>query len=141
MALPDEQRLLEGTPLWQRAPTRDARGRPCTDFMLMIPGMKGLGEAARQALVLKLRDCLAPFESTLVYVDFNQRLGLIWVSLKPVPGIARVVTVAIQQAIPQARLVASQCHPDPSAPGRRQRLLGRGRAWRQRVLRLIWGKS
>ena len=141
MTLPDEQRLLEGTPLWQWAPTRDARGKACIDFVLMIPGMKRLGEAARQVLVLKLRDCLAPFESTLVYVDFNQRLGLIWVSLKPVPGIARVVTVAIWQAIPEARLVASQCHPDPNASARRQRLLGRGRAWRQRVLRLIWGKS
>ncbi len=134
---PAEDGLLPGNPLWQRVPTRDASGRACIDFMLVIPGMKRCGAARKQARVVLLRDALAPFESSLVFVDFNQRLGLIWVSLKPVPGIARVVTVAIQQAIPEARLVASQCHPDPAAEARRVPLLERGRRMRRRLFGLL----
>jgi len=125
---PTSHRLRTTSPLWQRAPTRDRRGQLCIDFMLMIPEMKKHSDAARQGLVLRLRESLEPFESKLVYVDFNQRLGLIWVSLQPEPGIARVVTLAIQRTIPEARLVATQCHPDPSARSRRQRLLTHGRS-------------
>ena len=119
----DTRRLRPGNPLWQRVPTRDRRGRHCIDFMLLIPGIKRYSPAAREAQWLKLRDSLAPFESSLEYVDFNQQLGLIWVSLKPVPGIVKVVVLAIQQQLPEARLVASQCHPDPMAETRRQPLL------------------
>lgn len=137
MPEPDLRRFRQGSPLWQRVPTRDPAGRPCIDFMLMIPGMKRRDPAARQALVVLLRDALAPFARNLIYVDLNQRLGLIWVSLKPVPGIARVVSVAIQQAIPEARLVAGQCHPDPAASPRRVGLLASGRRFRRRFFRLL----
>jgi hypothetical protein len=140
MALPESRRLLESAPLWQRAPTRDGHGRTCIDFMLMIPRIGRHSAASRQAMVVQLRDSLAPFAANLVLVDFNQRLGLIWISLKPVPGIARVVMAAVRQAIPEAKLVASQCHPDPAATSRRQRLLGQGRRLGRRMAGLIWSK-
>ena len=130
----DARRLHPGNPLWQRVPTRDRAGRQCVDFMLLIPGIKHYSPAAREAQWLRLRDSLALFEQSLEYVDFNQQLGLIWVSLKPVPGIMKVVVLAIQQQLPEARLVASQFHPDPAAAPRRQpRLLGFGRRLRRRL--------
>jgi len=107
--------LFSASPLWTRAPSRDEKGIAYSDFMLLIPGLKQQTEAGKEACLMKIRDSLSQFESVVVYVDLNIKLSLLWVSHKPVPGIALTLVQAIQQALPQARVIAGDFNPQPVA--------------------------
>lgn len=100
------------SPLWSRAPARDENGKPHSDFMMLIPGLKQQTEAGIESCLLKIRDCLLPFENSVVYVDLNIKLGLLWVSHKAIPGITKPLVLAIQREIPQAKLIMADFGAD-----------------------------
>ena len=104
--------FIASSPLWSRVPARDEDGKPYSDFMMLIPGLKKANEATVEGYLLKIRDSLLTFESVVVYVDLNIRLNLLWISIKPVPGITRHMVEAIQRNIPHARVVAGDFNPD-----------------------------
>jgi hypothetical protein len=104
--------FVESSPLWSRVPSRDEDGKPYSDFMMLIPGLKKENEAAVEGYLLKIRESLLSFENVVVYVDLNIRLNLLWVSIKPVPGITRHMVEAIQCNIPHARVIAGDFNPD-----------------------------
>ena len=110
--LPRQGGFVNASPLWQRAPARDEQGRACIDFMLLIPGLKKQTDAVIEAHMLKIQDCLKPFDNSVIYVDLNLRLNLLWISARSIPGISKTITEAIQQAIPEARVVAADFNPD-----------------------------
>lgn len=104
--------FVEVTPLWSRAPSRDDQGRPYTDCMLLIPGLKKMDQAGIESCLVKIRHGLQAFEQVVVYVDLNVKLGLLWISAKPQPGITRHITQAIQREIPEARAVVADFNPE-----------------------------
>jgi len=104
--------FVESSPLWSRVPARDEDGKPYSDFMMLIPGLKKESDATVEAYLIKIRESLLSFESVVVYVDLNIRLNLLWISIKPVPGITRHMVDAIQRNIPHARIVAGDFNPE-----------------------------
>jgi len=103
---------IVASPLWSRAPARDEDGRPYSDFMMLIPGLKKQNEAGIESCLVKIRNCLLPFENNVVYVDLNIKLSLLWISHKPIPGITTPMVHAIQREIPQAKVIAGDFNPD-----------------------------
>ena len=110
--MPRSSPFVDVSPLWSRAPARDEQGRPYTDCMLLIPGLKKRDQAGIESCMVKIRHGLREFEHVVVYVDLNIRLGLLWVSAKPLPGITRHITQAIQREIPEARAVVADFNPE-----------------------------
>ncbi len=113
--------LHSASPLWTRAPRRDDQGRAYGDFMLLIPGLKQQSAAGKQACLIEVQRCLKPYDDSIVYVDLNIKLSLLWVSHKPQPGIAATLIRTIQQALPHARVIAADFNiqPEPERPAQR----------------------
>lgn len=111
--LPVGTPFIENSPLWKRAPARDENGIPYNDFMMLIPGLNKLGGPVVEEYLVKIQHCLKPFGSVVVYVDMNIKLNILWISLRPGPGITSDIVVAIQQVIPDAKLIASDFNPNP----------------------------
>jgi len=101
--------LLEpDEPLWKRVPTRDPEGRPLADFMMIVPGLRDKPEAGLRSTVGELETVLTFYGRFVVFADLNLRLNLLWVSVKPIPGITLEVAAAIKQRVPEALLVANK---------------------------------
>jgi len=113
--------LHSASPLWTRAPKRDEQGIAYSDFMLLIPGLKQQSAAGKQACLTGVQQCLKPFDDIVVYVDLNIKLSLLWVSHKPLPGIAATLVQAIQQALPEARVIAADFNIQPEPESQPQR--------------------
>lgn len=110
--LPGVTPYVVSSPLWSRAPARDAEGKPYSDFIMLIPGLKKLNEAGKESCLVKVRTSLQPFEHVVVYVDVNIKLSCVWISHKPVPGITRDLVLAIQHELPEAKVVACDFNPE-----------------------------
>ena len=94
------------TPLWQRAPTRTREGKALHDFMMLIPGFK-ISETERQNEIMQaLNKVFSNYGQAVVYADLNTKLSLLWVSVKPVPGICIEMAQVIRHVIPEALLIA-----------------------------------
>ena len=92
-------------PLYERAPTLDEKGKPYADFMLLIPGLNKVSTPELKAKMASLQAVLVNY-SEVVFADLNMRLNLLWVSIKPKAGLIQVITVEIQQHLPEAKLVS-----------------------------------
>ena len=93
-------------PLRKRAPSRDEDGRALSDFMMLIPGLR---EKPRHLIENTIQDvhlALTRFNHVVVFAEFNLKLNLLWVSLKPVNGIRLEIAGAIQELVPEAKLVS-----------------------------------
>lgn len=94
-------------PLYQRVPKADECGRSLSDFMVLVPGMRDWPRP-------KLLDALAGMQSVLgafqevVFADLNLPLNLLWVSVKPEPGIIAKVAAHLTHRIPEARVISPQ---------------------------------
>jgi hypothetical protein len=93
-----------GTPLWQIVPTRGADGRPLADFMMLIPSLNKLPQHVINITLHNLQQALEPYPD-VVFVNFNQRLNVLWVSLNCRDGLILELVTAIQNRVPQAKLV------------------------------------
>lgn len=102
-------RALEpATPLWQRVPTRAADGTRLSDFMLLIPGLRRLPGAEQARILDRLDRVLQAHRHAVVFADCNLKLNLLWVSVRPLPGICATLAGALVAAVPEARLVAPE---------------------------------
>jgi hypothetical protein len=95
-------------PLRHRAPLHDEDGRPLSDFMVIIPGLKHKPQALIRKTVHDMHLALARFHHAVVFAEFNVRLNLLWVSIRPIPRIRFEIVGAIQEYVPEAKLVS---HP------------------------------
>ena len=100
--------LSPDEPLYKRVPTRGPEGQRLADFMMIIPKLREKPEAALRATVAELEYVLGVYGRVVVYADLNLRLNLLWVSLKPVPGMTLEVATAIKSRVPEALLVANK---------------------------------
>ncbi|GAB4354715.1 MAG: hypothetical protein Kow006_20640 [Gammaproteobacteria bacterium] len=93
-------------PLWKRVPTRGDDGRPLSDFMMVIPGLRRWPRERRQAALDAIYQVLNHYRKVVVFADMNVRLNLLWVSVRPVPGICMELPIALRSQVPEAKLVA-----------------------------------
>jgi len=103
--------LAPAEPLWKRVPLRDADGCLLTDFMMLIPR---LGQRPREQVertVRRLQQVLESYRHVVVFADLNLKLNVLWVSVRPAPGICLELATAINLLVPEARLVAHRQHP------------------------------
>lgn len=94
--------------LWKRVPTRGTDGRPLSDFMMILPGLRERPRAQIVATLAAIELTLLRYGEAVAFVDFNLKLNLLWVSVKPIPGICLELPVAIQACAPGALLVADR---------------------------------
>ncbi len=126
---------LASTPLWKRVPSQDADGSLLSDFMILIPGLSRHHDLKQQQVCDELQQVLSRYDEQVVFAEMNLKLSLLWVSLKPVPGLLLELVAAIQQQLPEAVLIANQAEVQLAANHRATRRQRWGVVWR-RVLRL-----
>lgn len=93
-----------GTPLWQVVPTRGADGRPLADFMMLIPKLSSQPQHIIDTTFQNLQRALAPFPD-VVFVNYNLKLNVLWVSLNCRHGLILEMVTSIQDLVPEAKLV------------------------------------
>jgi hypothetical protein len=93
-------------PLRFRAPSHDENGKSLSDFMVLVPGLKKKPQCLINSTINEIHLALTHYRDTIVFAEFNLKLNLLWVSIRPVPGIRYEITGAIQQRVPEARLVS-----------------------------------
>lgn len=96
-------------PLWKRVPTRDEDGRFLSDFMMLFPGIKNKTDNEISDIIKKLKLIFDLYSDKVVFVDFNLKVNVLWVSIKPVPGLIIELAAVIHSAIPEAKLVSQKC--------------------------------
>lgn len=97
-----------GEPLWKRVPARGEDGRLLSDFMMLIPGIGRGSESRMRRTVGELQAVFDYYREQVVFVDLNLKLNLLWVSIKPLPGLNLELAAAIKQRVPEAMLVANK---------------------------------
>ena len=98
--------LQAADPLYKRAPTHDETGRPVSDFMMLIPGLRDLPQRDFVAKTHTIQSVLGAF-ADVVFADLNVRLNLLWVSVRARPGIIMDIAVCMKFHVPEALIV---CH-------------------------------
>lgn len=97
--------ILASGPLRNRVPIRDAQGNRVSDFMILIPRLKHKPEWLIRKRVERIQKVLSCYCDTIVFAELNVTLNLLWLSVKPVPGICMELTTAIRAHVPEAVLV------------------------------------
>lgn len=93
-------------PLRKRAPAVDENGRALSDFMVIFPGLRNKPQRAIERTIAAIEGVLARHPHAVVFADLNLKLNLLWVSIRPLPGIRFEIAEALQSLIPEARLVS-----------------------------------
>jgi hypothetical protein len=104
--------LLPGEPLWKRVPTTDTDGTRLSDFMMIIPRLREKPRDAMQATVQRIEGVLRCYQDNVVFADLNLALNVLWVSVRPVPGICLELPTAIKIQVPEALLVSHKFSND-----------------------------
>ncbi len=99
--------LLDASePLRKRVPTVDEHGRALSDFMVLIPGLRDRSQAFIQSIMGELQVTLGRFSEHVVFAELNLKLNLLWVSVKPRLNVAAEIAGAVQEILPEAKLVS-----------------------------------
>lgn len=98
--------FLPAEPLRKRAPAFDEHGKALSDFMVLIPGLVKKPQHLIQATIEHIQTVFADFNHVVVFAELNLKLSLLWVSVKPVPGVRFQISEALRAVIPEARLVS-----------------------------------
>ena len=98
--------LCAAEPLWHHAPTHDNEGKRLSDFMMLIPKLRKQPQAHIHYVLQQIQEVLEFYQHAVVFADLNLKLNVLWVSVKPVPGICLELPAAILDRVPEARLVA-----------------------------------
>ena len=93
-------------PLWKRVPTHDSSGQALSDFMMIIPKLRNKPAHSLQKTINSIEHVLAHYKDKVVFADLNLKLNVLWVSVKPVPGICIELPTAIKLHVPEALLVS-----------------------------------
>lgn len=103
--IPSSGAVMEaGTPLWQIVPTRGADGRPLGDYMMLIPRLSNRPQHIIDATLRNLQKALAPCPD-VVFVNYNLKLNVLWVSVNCRHGLILELVTSIQNLVPEAKLV------------------------------------
>ena len=94
-------------PLYKRVPTHDEHGKPLSDFMMLIPGLREWSVDLMTDRVTGMQAVLGTYQQ-VVFADLNVPLNVLWVSFRPEFGLVRQIVVDLQQRVPEAKLVAAE---------------------------------
>lgn len=98
--------FLPAEPLRKRAPAFDEHGKALSDFMMLFPGLVKKPQHYIQATIEHIQTVFADYDHVVVFAELNLKLNLLWISVKPVPGIRFQIAEALRALIPEARLVS-----------------------------------
>ena len=98
--------LLPAEPLRKRAPAFDEHGKALSDFMVLFPGLVGKPQHYIQATIEHIQKVFAQYAQAVVFAELNLKLSLLWISVKPIPGIRFQIAEALRAVIPEARIVS-----------------------------------
>ena len=98
--------LLPAEPLRKRAPAFDEHGKALSDFMMLFPGLVKKPQHYIQATIEHIQTVFADYDHVVVFAELNLKLNLLWISVKPIPGIRFQIAEALRVLIPEARLVS-----------------------------------
>lgn len=93
-------------PLWKRAPREDEHGRPLMDFMMVLPRLKHKSPRFIRETITKIEAVLARYADSVVFADFNVKLNVLCVIMKPAMANCWELAGAINDEVPEALLVA-----------------------------------
>ena len=93
-------------PLRKRAPAFDEHGRALSDFMVLFPGLAKKPQHRIQDTVERIQAVFANFKHAVVFAELNLKLNLLWISIRPIPGIRFEIAGALRELIPEAKLVS-----------------------------------
>ncbi|MGI9316778.1 MAG: hypothetical protein ACR2QW_05555 [bacterium] len=93
-------------PLHERVPTHDEDGKPLSDFMMLIPGLKQASSLRKNKVVAGLQVVLDQYRE-VIFADLNVSRSVLWVSVRAIPGIIPEIAGAIQIRVPEALIVGS----------------------------------
>jgi hypothetical protein len=102
-----DAKMAHGVPLWQIVPTRGADGRSLIDFMMLIPKLNKCPQPIINKTLTNLQMALEPCPD-VVFVNFNLKINVLWVSLNCRPGLIFELAQSIQRLVPEAKLVSMQ---------------------------------
>lgn len=105
---PSKLNLEPAGPLWQRVPTKDEEGRPLGDFMMLIPRFNRWPQVKQASALQAIEAELNRFSERVVFADFNTKLNLLWISMRPEKGVMMALVCALQKELPEAVLIASK---------------------------------
>ena len=95
-----------GEPLRKRAPSHDENGRPLSDFMMLVPDLRDKPKHIIDNTIQDVHIVLTHFSHAVVFAEFNLKLNLLWVSIRSIRGIRLEIATAIQEQVPEAKLVS-----------------------------------
>ncbi|MDH5395749.1 MAG: hypothetical protein OEW97_05705 [Gammaproteobacteria bacterium] len=98
--------LQQAEPLWKRAPARDSSGQPYHDFMMLIPGLRRYDNVIRGEIINKIADILKQYDCDIILADLNLKMNVLWVTVKPKPGLCVEIAALLHHYIPQAKLIS-----------------------------------
>lgn len=93
-------------PLWRRVPSRDENGHLLADFRMLIPGLRDRSSLRQQHTLRIINAVLKHYDAWVVFADMNMRTNLLWVSIRPRPGLTLEIPAAIKTLVPEALLLA-----------------------------------
>jgi len=97
--------FLPAEPLRKRAPVFDESGNALSDFMVLFPGLARKPPHMIQSVIEHIQKVFADYDQTVVFAELNLKLSLLWISVKPLPGVSFRITEALRATIPEARLI------------------------------------
>jgi hypothetical protein len=92
--------------LSKRAPSIDENGDALSDFMVIFPGLREKPDPFIRETIDTVHGILARYHHAVVFAEFNLKLNLLWVSIRPIFGIRFEIAGALQEQVPNARLVS-----------------------------------
>ena len=98
--------MLPAEPLYKRAPREDEQGKPLSDFMMIIPKLRTRPQHLIQDTIRRIERVLERHANEIVFADLNLKLNVLLVIVRPTPGICWNIPVEINDAVPDALLVA-----------------------------------
>jgi hypothetical protein len=98
--------MMPSSPLYKRAPREDENGKPLSDFMMIIPKLRNRPEHLIQDTVTRIERVLKRFTHAVVFADLNLKLNVLWVVVRPEAKVCWRLPAAINNAVPEALLVA-----------------------------------
>jgi len=98
--------LSPAEPLWKIAPTRDADGKPVSDFLMIIPKLSKKPKHYIQRTLSDIETVLQQFNHTVIFANIDMKLNTLWVSLKPKHGVLLEIVAAVKLRVPEAVIVS-----------------------------------
>ena len=98
--------LIPAEPLRKRVPTFDEKGNALSDFIVLFPGLVKKPQHLVQETIKHIQAVFAAYEHAVVFAELNLKLNLLWISVRPIPGMRFEIIQALRTLIPEAKLVS-----------------------------------